>query len=138
MSSTHERKQDRSAPGGSREDTHELTIQASYTIPRENFPLCQFAADALTQAGLGTYKYELAETQVIESRRNQQLTEADQLVAIKYTGQKDRQRLFDVFSSGRAAEYSALKEGKKSEEAVVAGQNAISKVVQAELAKKRK
>jgi hypothetical protein len=119
-------------PTGRPENPQLRTIQLNRIINKDELNLFQGAADAVTQAGLGTHRYTVTEKQISPYTGNR--LEADSpLLAVTYRGQVDRDILLEVIIEAREAKWIAHQEGKPQQEIDQAVQNAITKAVNYQL-----
>jgi hypothetical protein len=102
------------------------------TVRRSDLPVYQEAADALTQAGLGTHSYTIAEHQIIPFT-GKLLGEDSPFVIATYSGQANRELLLSLVDRAVDAKQKAERVGKPQEEVDQAVQNTIRTRIASEL-----
>lgn len=111
------------------------TMRVNSLVLKDELTLHQAAAEELTQAGLGTYSFTVAERQIIPAT-GKPLPKGSLFIAVTYEGQEDREKLWEVVYSATDAKKKAEREEKSKKEVKGAVRNAIEKRIQVELDKK--
>src|SRR5215216_3316864 len=93
-------------------------------VPKRDLAIYQGAADALTQAGLGTYSYTVAEQQTIPLS-GIPLGEDSPFVVATYSGQANRDKLLSLVDRAMVTKQDTEREGKPQEEVNQAVQDTI-------------
>jgi hypothetical protein len=101
-------------------------------VPKRDLAIYQGAADALTQAGLGTYSYTVAEQQTIPLS-GIPLGEDSPFVVATYSGQANRDKLLSLVDRAMVTKQDAEREGKPQEEVNQAVQDTIRTSIASEL-----
>ena len=99
---------------------------------KNELALHQDAAEAVTQSGLGTHSYKLAEEQIVPAT-GEPLEEDSPFVVIAYSGLEDTDTLFGVINSAKVAKLDATREGKSQREIDQAVQEGIKSGIATEL-----
>src|SRR5437764_2591847 len=108
-------KADGTPPTGGAESSQPHIISYDRMIRKIDLPLFHGAAEGLTQAGLGTHSYTIAEQQTNPST-GIPLGEASPFVVVTYRGQENRDKLWKVVVSVAGAKQRAVNEGKPQTE----------------------
>src|SRR5688500_1523306 len=93
-------------PSGRAENQQPRMVKLNRMMDKSELALHQGAADVLTQAGLGTYSYTIAEEQIIPAT-GKPVGEDSPFVVVTYSGLEDTKRLFDLINRAKVAKLGA-------------------------------
>ena len=99
---------------------------------KDELALHQGAADGLTQAGLGTFSFVIAEQQIVPAT-GKPVGEDAPFVVVTYSGLENRDRLWNLVGRAKNAKQKAGREGKPQEEVDQAVQDEIRAGIESEV-----
>jgi hypothetical protein len=107
-------------------------ITLNRMMSKNELALHQDAAEAVTQSGLGTHSYKIAEEQIVPAT-GQPLEEDSPFVVVTYSGLEDTDTLFGVINSAKVAKLDAERARKPQREIDQAMQDGIKSGIATEL-----
>jgi hypothetical protein len=119
-----DREQTGTPPTGRAESPQPRMIKLNRMMEKSELALHQGAADALTEAGLGTYSYTIAEEQIIPAT-GRPVGKNSPFVVITYSGLEDTKRLFEIINKAKVAKQDAERKRKSQKEVEQVVQDSI-------------